>query len=89
MTKKLRTLDDILNDRTLFTQEQADRIEANALKEAQKYWGGKRAGAGRKSKGEYALNIQMKVNAIELEFLKQARELGANLKLIDLKKYAQ
>lgn len=89
MTKKLRTIDEILNDRTIFTQEQADRIEANALKEAQKYWGGKRAGAGRKSKGEYALNIQMKVNSIELEFLKQARELGANLKLIDLKKYAQ
>ena len=89
MTKKLRTIDEILNDRTMFTQEQADRIEANAIKEAQKYWGGKRAGAGRKPKGEYALNIQMKVNSIELEFLKQARELGANLQLIDLKKYAQ
>jgi hypothetical protein len=34
MTKKLRTIDDILADRTIFTQEQADRIEANALKEA-------------------------------------------------------
>ena len=37
---------------------------------------GKRSGAGRKAKGEYALNIQVKVNAVELEFLKQARELG-------------
>lgn len=87
--KKLRTTDDILNDRAIFTQEQADRIHANALKEAQKYWGGKREGAGRKSKGEYALNIQIKVNAVELEFLKQAREIGANLNLIDLKQYAQ
>lgn len=87
--QKLKNTDDILNDRTLFTQEQADKIHANALKEAQNYWGGKRAGAGRKSKGDYALNIQIKVNAVELEFLKQARELGANLNLIDLKQYAQ
>lgn len=46
--QKLKNTDDILNDRTLFTQEQADKIHANALKEAQNYWGGKRAGAGRK-----------------------------------------
>lgn len=82
-----RTLNDILNDRKIFTEEQAERIHNNALKEAKKYWGGKREGAGRKPKGEYALNIQIKVNEVELEFLKQARELGANLKAIDLKQY--
>lgn len=87
--QKLVTTDDILKDRNLFTVEQAESIEANALSEAKKYWGGKRAGAGRKAKGEYALNIQIKVNAVELEFLKQARELGANLNLIDLTQYAK
>lgn len=87
--QKLKTTDDILKDVSLFSTEQAEQIEVNALKEAKKYWGGKRSGAGRKAKGEYALNIQVKVNAVELEFLKQARELGANLNLIDLKQYAQ
>lgn len=86
--QKLKTTDDILKDTNLFSAEQAAQVEANALKEAKKYWGGKRAGAGRKAKGEYALNIQVKVSSVELEFLKQARELGANLSLIDLKQYS-
>ncbi len=42
---KLRTIDEILNDRTVFTEEQAKKIENNAIKEAQNYWGGKRVGA--------------------------------------------
>ena len=86
--QKLKTTDDILNDRNLFSAEQAQLIENNAQNEAKKYWGGKRAGAGRKAKGEYALNIQIKVNSVELEFLKQARELGTNLSLIDLTQYS-
>lgn len=82
MQHKIITTDDILADRTMFTEEQAKQIEENALKEARKYWGGKREGAGRKPKGEYALNIQIKVNAIEFEFLKYAREKCLNLKQI-------
>lgn len=34
--KKLRTIEDILNDRTLFTEEQANRIRANVDKEVAK-----------------------------------------------------
>jgi len=75
-----RTLDEILNDRTIFTQERADKICENALKEAKKYWGGKREGAGRKARGESPLNITIKVSAIELDFLKYARENCLNLK---------
>lgn len=84
--QKLKTTEDILNS---LPPERADLIRANVAKEVAKIHGGKREGAGRKPKGEYALNIQVKVNKVELEFLKQARELGANLNLIDLKQYAQ
>lgn len=80
MEKKLRTIDEVLADRTFFTENQAQEIEENSLKEAKKYWGGKRKGAGRKPKGELALNIQIKVNSVEFEFLKYARENGLNLK---------
>lgn len=84
--QKLKTTDDILKDRNLFTQEQAERIEVNSTKEALNYWGGKRENAGRKSLGR---DKQIRLNVIELEFIKQARELGANLNLIDLTQYAQ
>ena len=77
---KLRTIDEILNDRTVFTEEQAKKIENNAIKEAENYWGGKRVGAGRKAKGEYPLNISIKVSSVEFDFLKYAREHGLNLK---------
>jgi len=45
-----KTLDEILKDRNFVTEEQAERIEKNALAEAETYWGGKRANAGRKAK---------------------------------------
>lgn len=80
MQKKLRTIDEILQDRSFFTEEQAKQIEENALKEARKYWGGKREGAGRKAKGENPLNITIKVSALEQDFLKYARANGLNLK---------
>lgn len=80
MQKKLRTLDEILQDREFFTEEQAKQVEKNALKEAHKYWGGKREGAGRKAKGSNSLNITIKVSSEEQEFLKYARANSLNLK---------
>lgn len=74
--QKLKTTEDILNN---LPQERVECIRANTAKEIAKIHGGKRVGADRKSKGKYALNIQIKVNKVELDFLKQARELGANL----------
>lgn len=74
------TTDDILADRTIFTEEQAKRIDENAQKEALKVLhGGKRAGAGRKPKGEHPLIITVKVSDIELDFLNYARANGINL----------
>ncbi len=86
-----RTLDEILNDRNIFTQERADNIEANALKEAEKYWGGKRKGAGRKPKGEYSLNVQIKVSDMEKRVLIYARENNITIQISDIEflKYAR
>ena len=61
--KKLRTVSEILTDRTIFTEEQQNRIEENAIKEAQKIWGDKRAGAGKKQKA----NIRLTVSAKHIE----------------------
>ncbi len=81
MQKKLRTIDEILQDRNYFTEEQAIQIEENAQKEAVKILhGGKREGAGRKAKGDSPLNITIKVSAVEQDFLKYARANGLNLK---------
>ena len=47
--KKLRTLEEILDDKNFFTEEQAKEIRQNADEEAIKILhGGKRANAGRK-----------------------------------------
>ena len=77
--KKITT-DDLLNDRTLFTEKEAQEIKENAMKKAIKIWGGKREGAGRKKKGEQALNISAKVSVIELDFLHYARANNLDLK---------
>lgn len=56
--KKLRTIDEILQDRNYFTEEQANKIEENAKEEAIKILhGGKREGAGRKAKGNSPLKF--------------------------------
>lgn len=58
-----RTLDEVLKDRKIVTQEQADRIEKNAIAEAEHYWGGKRANSGRKAKiADSPRNKQIKVS---------------------------
>lgn len=81
-----RTLDEILKDRTIFTQEQAERIEANALEEAEKYWGGKRAGAGRKPSINGCLRSkQVKVTEDTKEAIQYAYSIGIVINLDDVK----
>ena len=78
--QKIITTDDILNDRSLISEERAKKIEENSQAEAMKILhGGKREGAGRKAKGDYSLNITIKVSAVEHDFLKYARANGINL----------
>ena len=58
MQKKLRTIDEILQDRNYFTEEQANKIEENAKEEAIKILhGDKREGARRKAKGNSPLKF--------------------------------
>lgn len=80
-----RTLDDILNDRTIFTQEQAERIAKNALAEAEKYWGGKRAGAGKKAQiAGSPRNVSIKVSQSTKEAIKYAYKAGIAINLDDI-----
>ena len=77
--KKIITTDDILNDRTLFTEKQAEKIKADIEKKAGKYWGGKREGAGRKSKpkGEI-LQFTKRLTEKEAYFIDYARSHNLN-----------
>lgn len=84
--KKVITTDDLLNDRTLFTAEQAAQIEANALKEAEKYWGGKRAGAGKKAQITGSpRNTNVKVSPDVKEAIQYAYKVGIVINLDDIK----
>lgn len=90
--KMARTLDEILKDRNVVTQEQADRIEQNALAEAEKYWGGKRANAGRKAKiADSPRNKQIKVSDGVKIAIQYAYDNGIVISLDDIKllKYAK
>ncbi len=79
MQKKIKTLDDILADRKIFTQEQAERIEKNALETADKIWGGKRKGAGRKPKEPgKVLKFAKRLTEKEAQFIDYARAHNIN-----------
>ena len=81
-----RTLSEILNDRTIITQEQAERIEKNALAEAEKYWGGKRANAGRKAKiADSPRNKQIKVSDSVKIAIQYAYDNGIVINIEDMK----
>ncbi len=74
MTKKITTTEDILNDRTMFTEKQAEKIRINIEKKAGKIWGGQRENAGRKAKPkDKVLEFTKRVTAIESRFLDYAR----------------
>ena len=75
--KDLKTHDDLIKE-LLTPQEQAE-LKTSIDEEVAKYWGGKRAGAGRKPKDESnVLKFQVRVSAKEKEFLKYAREHNLN-----------
>lgn len=80
-----RKLNEILNDRNIVTAEMAERIETSAMAEAQTYWGGKRAGAGRKAKQEGCpRNKQIKVSDGVKLALQYAYENGIILNIDDI-----
>lgn len=71
--KKLKTNDDLIKE--LLTPEEQAEVYAYVEKEVAKYWGGARAGAGRKPKSDSnVLKFQVRVSSKEKEFLKYARE---------------
>ena len=77
--KKIITTDDILNDRTLFTEKQAEKIKADIEKKAGKCWGGNRNGAGRKSKQEgEVLKFTKRLTQKEVSFIDYARSHNLN-----------
>lgn len=81
-----RTLDEIIKDKNIVTHEQAERIEKKALAEATKYWGGKRANAGRKPKIACSPRTeQIKVSADTKEAIKYAYSVGVVISLDDVK----
>jgi len=79
MNKKITT-EDILNDRTMFTEKQAEKIRANIEKKAKKIWGGSRTNSGRKTKpkGE-VLSFTKRLSEKECRFIDYARTHNINV----------
>ena len=78
--QKLKTTEDILNDRTLFTQERADKIRANVAKEVAKIK------AGRKPAIEgCSRNKVIKVSEDTKEAIQYASSIGVVISLEDVK----
>ena len=79
MQKKIKTLNDILSDRKIFTKEQAEQIEKNALEAANTIWGGRRKGAGRKPKEPgRVLKFAKRLTEKEAQFIDYARAHNIN-----------
>lgn len=72
------SLDEILSDRKIFTAECAEKIEANALSEAKKIWGGARANSGRKTITGKVLKFTKKLSEEEVRFIDYARSHNIN-----------
>ena len=90
--KKVITTDDILNNRTLFTEEQADQIRTNVAKEAAKIKAGRKpaiAGSSRnkvikvsddtKEAIQYAYSIGVVINIDDVKLLQYVKEHGLTL----------
>ena len=79
MVKRITT-EDILNDRTLFTKEEADEIRANVQKEVEKYkWGGARKNSGRKALDDSkVLKFTKRLSEKEALFIDYARKHNIN-----------
>ena len=84
--KKLRTTEDILNDRTLFSEEQANRIRTNVDKEVAKILRGRKPAIEGCSR-----NKVIKVSDDTKEAINYAYSIGAviNLEAVKLLQYAK
>jgi hypothetical protein len=85
--KKLRTLEEILDDRKFFTEEQAEQIRKHSDEEAIKILhGGKRDNAGRKPAIEgCSRNKVIKVSDDTKEAINYAYSIGVVINLEDVK----
>lgn len=90
--QKLRTTEDILNDRTLFTEEQANQVRTNVAKEVAKISAGRKPaieGCSRnkvikvsddtKEAIQYAYSIGVVINLEDVMLLQYAKEHGLTL----------
>lgn len=90
--QKLRTTEDILNDRTMFTEEQASQIRANVAKEVAKIKAGRKPaieGCSRnkvikvsddtKEAIQYAYSVGVVINLEDVKLLQYAKEHGLTL----------
>lgn len=83
--EKARTIDEILNDRRFFSEKEAQAVKEKVAKEVKAYWGGKRAGAGRKRLAKEVLSKHMRVSESEQKVLTRAREMKLDLTDLDLR----
>ena len=85
--KKLRTTEEILDDRRFFTAEQAQEIRKHSEEEAERILhGGKRENAGKKPKiVGHSRNIAVKVSQATKEAINYAYSVGVVIDLEDVK----
>ncbi len=90
--QKLKTTEDILNDRTLFTEEQANQIRANVAKEVAKIKAGRKPAIEGSSRNkvikvsddtkeaiQYAYSVGVVINLEDVKLLQYAKEHGLTL----------
>lgn len=83
--EKGRTIEEILNDRNFFSEQESQAIKRNVAKETKAYWGGKRRGAGRKRLTKEVLSKSMRVSEREERAVQLMRELKLEVSALDLK----
>ena len=96
--KKLRTLEDILNDRTMFTEDEANTINVNVAKNVAKIKAGRKPAIEGNSRNKvikvsddtkeainYAYSVGIAINLDDIKVLQYIREQG--LTLNKLKQY--
>ncbi len=79
MVKRITT-EDILNDRNIFTSQEADEIRKNIEREVKKFkWGGARKNSGRKPADESkVLKFTKRLTEKEKQFIEYARAHNIN-----------
>ena len=96
--KKLRTLEDILNDRTMFTEDEVNTINVNVAKNVAKIKAGRKPAIEGNSRNRvikvsddtkeainYAYSVGIAINLDDIKVLQYIREQG--LTLNKLKQY--